>query len=84
MFLEAMGFTSAGKNYGRDGIKSLVAKYPNIYTHFSLEKEEELEPNKDYQNQLAAMDYVVAVESGVYVHSYDGNMAKGSYRSQKI
>jgi hypothetical protein len=51
-----MGFTSAGKNYGRDGIKSLVAKYPNIYTHFSLEKEEELKPNKDCQNQLAAMD----------------------------
>jgi len=51
-----MGFTSAGKNYGRDGIKSLVVKYPNIYTHFSLEKEEELKPNKDCQNQLAAMD----------------------------
>jgi hypothetical protein len=38
VFLEAMGFTSAGKNYGRDGIKSLVAKYLNIYAHFSLEK----------------------------------------------
>jgi hypothetical protein len=50
VFLEAIGFTSAGKNYGRDGIKSLVA-------HFSLEKEEELEPNKDYENQLAAMDW---------------------------
>ena len=52
-----MGFSSAGKNYGRDGIKSLVAKYLNIYTYFSVEKEEDLKPNiKDYQNQLAAMD----------------------------
>jgi hypothetical protein len=51
-----MGFTSAGKNYGRDGIKSLVAKYLNIYTHFYVEKQEELEPNKEYENQLAAMD----------------------------
>jgi len=84
VFLKAMGFTSAGKNYGRDGIKSLGAKYLNIYAHFSLEKEEELKPNKDSQNHLAAMDYVVAVDSGVFVHSYDGNMAKGSYRSQKI
>ena len=57
VFLEAMGFSSAGKNYGRDGIKSLVAKYLNIYTYFSVEKEEDLKPNiKDYQNQLAAMD----------------------------
>jgi hypothetical protein len=57
VFLEAMGFTSSGKNYGRDGIKSFVAKYPNIYTHFSLEKEEELKPDNDYENQLAAMDW---------------------------
>jgi len=51
-----MRFTCAWKNYYRDGIKSLVVKYLSIYTHFSLEKEEELKPNKDSQNQLAAMD----------------------------
>ena len=73
VFLEALGFTlAAGKNYCHDRIKSLIAKYLNIYTQFSLAKEEELKPVMDYQNQL---DYIVAVESGVFVHSYDGNMA---------
>jgi len=80
VFLEAMGFTSSVKNYGRHGIKSLVAKYPNIYTHFSLEKEEELKPDNDYENQLAAMDW----SRVVFLFIYDGNMAKSSYRSQKI
>ena len=54
-------------------IYTLIAKYLNIYTQFSLAKEEELKPVMDYQNQL---DFIVAVESGVFVHSYDGNMAK--------
>jgi len=56
-----MRFTCAWKNYYRDGIKSLVVKYLSINTHFSLEKEEELKPNKDSQNQLAAMDLSRAV-----------------------
>ena len=62
----------------RDGIKSQVAKYLNIDTHFSVEKEEEL------WSQIKPASCHGLVESGVFVHSYDGNMAKGSYRSQKI
>ena len=65
---QMMETTITGKTF-----KSLTAKYLNIYTQFSLAKEEELKPVMDYQNQL---DYIVAVESGVFVHSYDGNMAK--------
>ncbi|MBA0727694.1 hypothetical protein Golax_000662, partial [Gossypium laxum] len=49
----------------------LVATYPNL----TILNPEEVEPFMEHADQMAAMDYIVAIESDFFMSTFVGNMA---------
>jgi len=84
IFLRAMGYPestwiylAAGEIYGGDKyISKLRSYFPNLVSKEMLATKEELEKFNNYASQVAALDYIISVESDVFVPSHSGNMAK--------
>ncbi|KAK9163913.1 hypothetical protein Syun_004815 [Stephania yunnanensis] len=84
IFLSALGYPSstpiyiaAGEIYGGDKhMDDLRSRFPLLMSKEKLASAEELEPFINHASQMAALDYIVSIESDVFIPSYSGNMAR--------
>ncbi|XP_031498896.1 O-fucosyltransferase 7-like [Nymphaea colorata] len=84
MFLRALGhpsdtpiYVAAGEIYGGDSrMADLRSAFPILMGKENLASPEELKPFVHHASQMAALDYIVSVESDVFVPTYSGNMAR--------
>lgn len=84
IFLHALGYPpstpiyiAAGEIYGGNThLLELSSRFPNLIFKESLATPEELEAFANHASQTAALDYIICVESDVFVPSYSGNMAR--------
>lgn len=84
IFLNALGYPSSTPIYiasgdiygGESHMSDLQSRYPLLMRKELLASSEELEPFVHHASQMAALDYIVSVESYVFISSYSGNMAR--------
>ncbi|XP_030543760.2 O-fucosyltransferase 38 isoform X1 [Rhodamnia argentea] len=84
IFLRALGYPpstliyiAAGEIYGGTAQLSMLSScFPNLVFKETLATKEELEGFTTHASQTAAIDYIISVESNVFVSSYSGNMAR--------
>ncbi|KAL5582071.1 hypothetical protein UlMin_014513 [Ulmus minor] len=70
-------YIAAGEIYGGERrMASLVRAYPNMVRKETLLKPSDLRFFQNHSSQMAALDYLVSLESDIFVPTYDGNMAK--------
>lgn len=84
IFLQALGYPSstliyvaAGEIYGGSThLTDLSSRFPNVVFKESIATQEELKEFMNHASQTAALDYIISVESDVFIPSYSGNMAR--------
>ncbi|KAI8543150.1 hypothetical protein RHMOL_Rhmol08G0195100 [Rhododendron molle] len=70
-------YIAAGEIYGGERrMASLASAYPKLVRKETLLEPSDLRFFLNHSSQMAALDYLVALESDFFVPTYDGNMAK--------
>ncbi|KAK8583973.1 hypothetical protein V6N13_109371 [Hibiscus sabdariffa] len=70
-------YIAAGEIYGGTRrMASLAAAYPRLVRKETLLEPSELGFFQNHSSQMAALDYLVSLESDIFIPTYDGNMAK--------
>lgn len=84
IFLESLGYPpittiyiASGEVYGGEArLSELKSRFPNIVSKEALATAKELEPFANHGSQTAALDYIISIESNVFIPSHSGNMAR--------
>ncbi|XP_042470997.1 rhamnogalacturonan I rhamnosyltransferase 1-like isoform X2 [Zingiber officinale] len=84
LLLRALGIDSnfqihiaAGEIFGGERrMKALSAAYPRLVKKETLLGNSDLRYFQNHSSQMAALDYLVSLESDIFVPTYDGNMDK--------
>nr|GEX59780.1 O-fucosyltransferase 34-like [Tanacetum cinerariifolium] len=70
-------YIAAGEIYGGERrTASLTASYPKLVRKETLLGPDDLGYFQNHSSQMAALDYLVSLESDIFVPTFDGNMAK--------
>lgn len=70
-------YIAAGEIYGGERrMASLGVAFPNVVRKETLLEPADLRYFQNHSSQMAALDYLVSLESDIFVPTYDGNMAK--------
>ncbi|KAG4914747.1 hypothetical protein JHK87_052304 [Glycine soja] len=70
-------YIAAGEIYGGPRrMASLQAAFPNLVRKETLLEPSDLMYFQNHSSQMAALDYLVSLESDIFIPTYDGNMAK--------
>lgn len=70
-------YIAAGEIYGGERrTTSLSKEYPKLVRKETLLEPSDLRFFQNHSSQMAALDYLVSLESDIFIPTYDGNMAK--------
>ncbi|KAL6175389.1 hypothetical protein ACLB2K_052030 [Fragaria x ananassa] len=70
-------YIAAGEIYGAERrMASLAKAFPKLVRKETLLEPSDLRFFQNHSSQMAALDYLVSLESDIFVPTYDGNMAK--------